>query len=80
MRNTKREPAILAALTHGEWLTHQKIHKRLPEVCRSAMNSEKSNYFTCRRLTIKGKLRTKKIEKSQNGWKKAYALPEEESC
>ena len=78
MPNVKREPAILAALEPGEWLSHQQIHRRLAEECRSQFNAEKATMGTCRRLVRDGKLREKSIKKADYGHHKRYALPEEE--
>ena len=80
MPNVKREPAILAALEPGEWLSHQQIHRRLAEECRCQMNAEKSTSHTCRRLAMRGQLRMKRLERADHGHHKQYALPEEESC
>ncbi len=78
MPNVKREPAILAALEPGEWLTQQQIHRRLSADCRCQLNAEKATSYTCRRLAKAGKLRERRIKKADHGHHKAYALPEEE--
>ena len=79
MPNAKREPAILAALIPGEWLSHHQIHRRLSADCRCQFNAEKATSYTCRRLANVGKLRERKTARADHGHHKQYALPEEVS-
>ena len=79
MPNVKREPAVIAAIEPGEWLTQREIHRRLGPECRCQMNAEKATSYTCRRLAKAGKLQEKIIKKPEERPLRMYALPEEEA-